>query len=233
MKRKNRFDVLVMTLCMVVCVICLWTKVEVQAADITAARYAWRDEMGNIMVSVTDKKRSSSYAYETIGFTVSRCILGTKKISPAYEYVTYSFTSPDIKPSVTELENGLINTIFMLRESTFLQDIVTYYPDWYADLNSKKTCYVVIDSIMRCIQYDANGNKKISGILIDDGSRTGKVRGNTYWNVIDAACRDCGGELPPLMDGFMSSEWGISSTPICALYHPNRKDGSVASDVKQ
>lgn len=229
--KRNRIGVLGITLCMVMGV--LLGKMETQAASNRAVRYAWRDDTGNIVISVTDKERSSVYAYETIGFTVSRCILGTRKVSPAYEYVTYSFTSPDIDPSVTDLGDGMIKTDFALRESTFLQDIVTYYPDWYADINSKKTCYVVIDSIMRCVQYDKDGNKKISGIIIDDDSRTGKAKGNTYWNVIDAACRNCGGELPPLMDGYMSSEWAISFTPICALHHPNRKDGSAVSDLKQ
>lgn len=226
---KNRILALMLCVCALAGMFMPITRMDAQAAK--AVRYAWRDDMGNIIVSVTDKKRSSSYAYETIGFTISRCILGTRDISPAHEYVTYAFDSSKISPSVKENGNGTIKTDFVLREGTFLEDVVTYYPDWYADLSSKKTCYIVIDSIMRCIEYDTEGNKLCHGYFYDDGSRTGLVRKNTYWNTIDMSCKHCGGTMPNLMDGFVSSDWAVANEPICAMDHPNRKDGNAASDL--
>lgn len=232
-KGKNKL-LIALTLIMsvvLIAAICPTASFEADAKSF-ASNIAWRDDMGNIYIQVYDRHRTSSYAYETIGFTISRCVLGRKEVSPAFEYVTYSFTSPVVE-SVVEEKDGYITTNFSIKESTFLTDIATYYPDWYADIVSGETCWIVVDSIMRCVQYDSAGNKKVDGWFYDDGTRTGSFRENTYWNVIDTTCQDCGGELPPLQDGYMSSEWGISSTPICAMYHPNRKDGSDKSDVIQ
>lgn len=224
MKKENKYihKLLILALTMIIGISSISINTLPVSAETRPSKFAWRDESGNIFFQVRDKKKSGQYAYATKGVTVSRCVLGTMERSPAMEYVTFVFSSPDVIVDET-MENGTLVTTFQIPEGVLLSKIAEFYPDWLADLQSKKTCYVVIDSIMVSCKYGNNESCQYNGYLYDDGSRTGLYLKNTYWNVIDATCSQCGGELPPLKKGYL--ETPISNSQIC-YGHPNCKDGS-------
>lgn len=205
-----------------------WHYVPSEAAH--AAKYAVRDPDGNIIVTTYDH-HSSVYTYKTIGCTVSRCTPGTMQRSPGKEFIVFAFNESVIESSTLPDQKGMIITNFKIPESAFIERIATFYGDnWLSDIqsDSEMPVYVVIDSIMCCCYYDAKTNERIMyGNLRNDGTRTGRFIGNTYWNIPDTmSCDECGGNFPPLKDGWLNWDSGISSTPICAMNHPNCKDGS-------
>ncbi len=185
-----------------------------------AARYAWRDDTGNIIFQVEDKLKTSTLHYKTLGVTIARCDLGTMHRSDDHEYITFPFNSRDVSSSVEQLDNGMIRTQFTIKESVLLSRVATYYPDWLTEIQSGDVCYLVLDSVMVCC--DSN---HAYGFLYDDGSRTGLIIENTYWNIPDMKCTECGGIVPPLKDGWYGAPG--DGTPIC-YGHPNVKDGEDA-----
>ena len=186
---------------------------SIKAEALHESRYAWRDNAGNILFQTRDHKRIlSSMGYRTIGLTVHRTVLGTKEYSSEHEFITIPFTSDYVQTEVVQ-EDGFTITNFITPESEFLAKVATYYPEWLSELQSGETCYVMINCVMICVQYDSQGNRQEFGKLIDDGSRTSQFIGNTYWNRIDMECSKCGGIVPPLMDGFCR-ELG-NGQPIC------------------
>lgn len=186
---------------------------SIKAEALHESRYAWRDNAGNILFQTRDHKRIlSSMGYRTIGLTVHRTVLGTKEYSPGHEFITIPFTSEFVQTEVIQ-EDGFVITNFVTPESEFLTKVAAYYPEWLSELQSGETCYVMIDCVMICVEYDSQGNSLEYGQLIDDGSRTSMIIGNTYWNRIDMMCSKCGGHVPPLMSGFCR-DFG-DSTPIC------------------
>lgn len=199
------------------------------------AGYAFIDADGNVGF-VTYDHHSNTYTYKTIGITVGRCTLGTKKRSLGQEFITFAFNESVVEISTTPDSNGMFSTTFLMPESALLQRIAQFYgEDWLAELQGiyEQPAYVVIDSIMCCSYYDKVTDTKTQyGYFVNDGSREGKFFGNTYWNIPNTMrCADCGGTLPCFKDGWADFSNGISSLPICALKHPNALDGASASFI--
>ena len=209
--------------------ILIYNTIPVEAGR--AAKYASRSPEGDIIITTYDH-HSSEKTYKTIGFTVGRCTLGTKHRSPGHEFVTFAFNEAVVEVQTDPDSQGMIITNFIFPESTLMERIATFYgDDWLAELqgvHGEQPVYIVIDSIMCCCALDKTTGKKIQyGYLINDGSRTGAFMGNTYWNIPDSmSCSECSGSFPCLQDGWLDDSQGVSSTPICALHHPNCLDGN-------
>lgn len=182
-----------------------------------SSKYAWRDDVGNVIFQVVDKKKTSVLHYKTVGISLSRCVLGSDKISKNHEYIVFPFNSNKVKVTSEDLAGGLIKTLFKIPESELLTRIATYYPDWLYDVQCGEVCYIEINSVMICAD-----SKEKYGFLYDDNSRTGLCVWNTYWNVIDMHCSECDGTMPPLKAGFNDEVAG--NERIC-YGHPNIKDG--------
>lgn len=195
-----------------------------------AAKYASRSPEGDIIITTYDH-HSNEKTYRTIGFTVGRCTLGTRHRSPGHEFVTFALNESVVEVQTNPDSHGMIVTNFTFPESVFMERIATFYgDDWLAELQGvyEQPVYIVIDSIMCCCGLDKETGEKVPyGYLVNDGSRTGAFVGNTYWNIPDTmSCRECGGQFPCLQDGWLDDSQGTSSTPICAMHHPNCLDGN-------
>lgn len=194
-------------------VLLLSSTIPAQAA--TASSYAWVDENGDIIFQVKDKTRTSALAYKTVGITVTRCIKGTKTVSPAYETVAIAFSTS----SAEAVEDGsTTSTLFRFPESELMTRIATYYGDpWLSDLQEldEQPVYLVINSIMICVEHDENGKEHQQGFYYDDGSRLGHWTLNVYANIPDCRCSDCGGTVQPLKNGFTYYKDATQGELIC------------------
>lgn len=197
--------------------------INVQAAN-TSTIQPWRDEEGNIYYVTTDKKRTSQYSYKTIGVTASRCIPGTQDMSPDGEYIVLPFDSSTGQYEEVDIGNGFITSTFKINANAFKDKIGEYYSYWLAELEgvTNQIIYVKMDSIMCCCEW----NEPL-GYILNDGTRTCLTYGNTFWNIPnDMECRECGNSIHlPFVEGWRDNTF-VSSCPICAMNHPNAKDGS-------
>ena len=198
-------------------------SIDVQAAN-TSTVTPWRDEEGNIYIVAQDKERTSKYSYKTIAVTITRCIPGTQEMSPDGEYIVLPFDSSTGQYTEADIGNGFVSSTFKINEKALKEKIGEYYSYWIAELegHTKQLIYIKIDSIMCCCN-----DERQYGYIMDDGTRTGLIIGNTFWNIPnDMECRECGNSIHlPFVDGWRDNTF-VSSCPICALNHPNAKDGS-------
>lgn len=207
-----------LTLILLILVMVLFDVIPANASSaFNASKYAWVDESGNIIFQTIDKVRSGTKAYKTLGITVTRCILGTKVISPAYETVAIAFNTSSA--SLISSDNGITRTLFKFPESELLSRIAACYgdTDWLADLQceSEQPVYLVLNSIMVCVEYDSAGVAHQQGFYYDDGSRLGRWAGNVYASDAECRCSKCGGNVPQFKDGFYYLSSGTQSPLIC------------------
>lgn len=195
-------------------VLFLCNSIPVQAAH--ASSYAWVDENGDIIFQVYDKKRTGAKAYQTVGISITRCIKGTKIVSPAYETVAIALNTS--LAEVVEDGNSL-STLFRFPESELLSRIATFYgdTDWLADLqcDDEQPVWLLLNSIMVCVEYDQDGVAHYQGYYWDDGSRLGYWMDNVYADVTECQCMRCGGSVPSLIDGFVYVKDYTQSELIC------------------
>lgn len=129
----------------------LWGQ-EVEA--MSAVRYAWRDEMGNIIL------QTSSVHYKTVGWTITRCVLGTREpIEEQYLTVRFNDALEDVGDEWTQ-------STYMLSEAELLSRIASVSGEWLADIQSKKTCYLKFDAVMICVDDSKTD---------DDGKNSGSM----------------------------------------------------------
>lgn len=138
----KRTGCLLLALCIVVGGLACYTG-QVQA--VSAVRYAWRDDMGNIILQTSDHRKTSSVHYKTVGWTITRCVLGTREpIEDQYITVRFNDALEDVGGEWTQ-------SSYMLSESEFLSRIAAASGEWLADIQSKKTCYLKFDAVMICV----------------------------------------------------------------------------------
>lgn len=116
-----------------------------KAEAMSAVRYAWRDEIGNIIVQTSDHRKTSSVHYKTVGFTITRCVLGTRE--PVEEqYITVRFND-----ALEDVGKEWTRSTYILSEAELLSRIAAASGEWLADIQSKKTCYLKFDAVMVCV----------------------------------------------------------------------------------
>lgn len=134
-----------------------------------ASRFAWRDDAGNIILKTEDHKRTSEVCYMTIGWTVTRCVLGTMEpIEDQYVTIRYD---DDLSIQDVPIGNGFTTSAFVVSEADFLAKIAAASGDWLADLQSMKTCYIRFDAIMITCDYSYPEEYRYSGVLGPDGNQ--------------------------------------------------------------
>lgn len=133
-----------------------------------ASKFAWRDDAGNIVLKTDDKHRTSNICYNTIGFTATRCVLGT--MEPIEEqYITIRFNDATIED--VPIGNGFTTSAFKVTESEFLAKVAAASGDWLADIQSGKTCYIKFDAIMQTIDYSLPDGIRYSGWMQSDSNQ--------------------------------------------------------------
>lgn len=121
------------------------SSINANAATVYSSRYAWRDDAGNIIFRALDKKASSDRTYLTLGYTITRCVLGTQEPIDD-QYFTYRCDNPFFNE--TGVGGGLITTDYVLSETEFLSNVQATNGAWLEDIESGETCWIKIDAIM-------------------------------------------------------------------------------------
>lgn len=109
------------------------------------AKYAWRDDGGNIIFRTIDHKSTNPYKYQTLGYTITRCVLGTQDPIES-EYFSYRCNDPYFNEA--GIGGGYITTDFVLSETEFLSNVASVNTGWLEDIESGQTCWIRIDAIM-------------------------------------------------------------------------------------
>lgn len=152
-----------------------------------ASKWAWRDENGNIIVRVEDKEKTSKIYYSTVGFTITRCILGTDTTIED-QYITIKLTG--FFDSV-DLGGGQIGTAFIFKEADMMAKIAACSGEWLADVQSGETCYLMIDSIMITINDNYPEPINYSGWMLSDTNQDYLNNGvNPHPGVYDKYTKD-------------------------------------------
>lgn len=168
-KKKNIWFLLIIIL-----ICCFFTSDTAKAAIIP--QYAWRDDAGNVLIRTQDTKITTSrYGYRTIGWTVTRCKLGTReRIEDQY----FTFRLNDLADNNTEVIIGdQVISCFILSEATMLQRIAEISPDWLADIQSGEICYLMFDAIMVTFDrgrgniWDENNIEFFSGFINSEANQ--------------------------------------------------------------
>ncbi len=141
----------------------LWGQ-EVEA--MSAVRYAWRDELGNIILQTSDHRKTSSVHYKTVGWTITRCVLGTREpIEEQYLTVRFNDALEDVGEEWTQ-------STYMLSEAELLSRIAAVSGEWLADIQSKKSCYLKFDAVMICVDDSKSElNGKYSGFMKSESNQ--------------------------------------------------------------
>ena len=134
-----------------------------------ASKFAWRDENGNIILKTEDHQRTSEVCYMTVGWTVTRCVLGTME-GIEDQYVTIMYND-DLSLQDVPIGNGFTTSAFVVSEADFLSKIASSSGDWLADLQSKKTCYIRFDAIMITCDYSLPELQRYSGYMLSDNNQ--------------------------------------------------------------
>ena len=128
-KTRKRLWSLLLTLCVL---LGAFPVIRTEAAK--AVRYAWRDEMGNIILQTSDHRKTSAVHYKTVGWTITRCVLGTRDpIEDQYLTVRFNDALEDVGDEWTQ-------STYMIPEAELLSRIAAVSGEWLADIQSKKTC---------------------------------------------------------------------------------------------
>lgn len=151
-KTRKRLWSLLLTLCVLLGAL---PVIRTEAAK--AVRYAWRDEMGNIILQTSDHRKTSAVHYKTVGWTITRCVLGTRDpIEDQYLTVRFNDALEDVGDEWTQ-------STYMISEAELLSRIAAVSGEWLADIQSKKTCYLKFDAVMICVDDSKNEQYKYSG----------------------------------------------------------------------
>ena len=136
-------------------------------AESYASRYAWRDDSGNIILRTEDHKRTSNICYQTLGWTITRCALGTQDaMEDQYITVRFNGSLQDVP-----IGNGYTTSAFVVSESEFLSKIASVSGDWLADIQSEKPCYLRFDAIMCTWDYSLPVYAQFSGAMLSDNNQ--------------------------------------------------------------
>lgn len=139
-KTRKRLFSLLLTLCVL---LGAFPVIRTEAAK--AVRYAWRDEMGNIILQTSDHRKTSAVHYKTVGWTITRCVLGTRDpIEDQYLTVRFNDALEDVGDEWTQ-------STYMIPEAELLSRIAAVSGEWLADIQSRKTCYLKFDAVMICV----------------------------------------------------------------------------------
>lgn len=130
-------------------------------------RKIWRDDNGDILIQTTDTKGGKSrYVYRTIGWTITRCKLGTQEPIEEQYITVFRPNSESV-----DIGNNNIVTCFVIKEDKILNKIAEADPQWLADIQSGECCYVLIDAIMITVDKKAEEKAQWSGFLISENNQ--------------------------------------------------------------
>lgn len=181
---RKRVLITVMALCLLLSSV-LGIVIPANAASF-ASKWAWRDESGNIYIRVEDKKKTSDIYYQTLGFTITRCVLESK-VPVEEQYITVRFN----EFQEVELGNGQIGTAFVISEAELMQKIAAASGDWLADIQSGKTCYLRFDSIMMTVNGYYDEPICFSGWMLSDKNQDYLYNDyNPHPGVYDKFCKE-------------------------------------------
>ena len=139
-KTRKRLFSLLLTLCVLLGAL---PVIRTEAAK--AVRYAWRDEMGNIILQTSDHRKTSAVHYKTVGWTITRCVLGTRDpVEDQYLTVRFNDALEDVGDEWTQ-------STYMIPEAELLSRIAAVSGEWLSDIQSRKTCYLKFDAVMICV----------------------------------------------------------------------------------
>lgn len=130
-----------------------------------AAKYATVSPFGDIILTTYDHRKTSSVHYKTVGWTVTRCILGTKTpIDDQYFTLSFNDALEDVGDVWTTSE-------YMISEAQVMSRISEVDGSWLADIqgDSEQPCYLKFDAVMICIddsKSDFSG--KYSGEMLSE-----------------------------------------------------------------
>lgn len=156
-KTRKRLWSLLLTLCVL-----LGTLPVIRTEAAKAVRYAWRDEMGNIILQTSDHRKTSAVHYKTVGWTITRCVLGTRDpVEDQYLTVRFNDALEDVGDEWTQ-------STYMIPEAELLSRIAAVSGEWLADIQSKKTCYLKFDAVMICVDDSKNEQYKYSGTMLSE-----------------------------------------------------------------
>ncbi len=165
MKKIYKSKILFMLLLLFVCSIMI-NPIKAKAESY-ASRYAWRDDSGNIIIRTEDHQRTSAICYQTLGFTITRCELGTQNtIEDQYITVRFNGSLQDVP-----IGNGYTTSAFVMTESEYLSKIASVSGDWLADIQSEKPCWIMFDAIMCTWDYSLPDYRQFSGALLSDNNQ--------------------------------------------------------------
>lgn len=146
------------------CIVILAAATGIVSEAGNAARYATISPDGDIILTTYDHRKTSSVHYKTVGWTVTRCILGTKTpIEDQYFTVRFNDAVEDVGDVWTTSE-------YMIPEAQVMERIAEVDGSWLADIqgDSEQTCYLVFDAIMICIDDSKDEMEKYSGFMISE-----------------------------------------------------------------
>ena len=160
-------------------------SVKVMASN-TSTTTPWRDESGNIWIPTVDHQRTSNIYYQTAGFTVTRCVLGTQTpIEDEYFTVIFTGAIQDVP-----IGDGFTTSAFMLSESEIMRK-VGQVGSWLADIESGQQCYLKIDAIMITFNDNYPEPANMSGIVMSDNNQDYMVNPlNPHPGVYDKFTKD-------------------------------------------
>lgn len=170
-KRKyllKRMGCFLLSMVMILSTLEYWTKSSISQTEAASAinKFAWRGDDGNIYLRTEDHKRTSDICYRTLGWTITRCELGTTNTIDD-QYITVRFNGATQVP----IGGGFTTSAFSVSEAEFLSKIAAVAPDWLADIQSGKTCYVMFDAIMITWDYSLDETAQPSGIMVSDNNK--------------------------------------------------------------
>lgn len=132
-----------------------------------AAKYATVSPNGDIILTTYDHRKTSSVHYKTVGWTVTRCALGTK--TPIDEqYFTIRFND-----AVEDKGDIWTTSDYMIPEAQVMSRIAEVDGSWLADIqgDSEQPCYLKFDAIMICIDDSKSDAEKYSGTMLSENNQ--------------------------------------------------------------
>ena len=151
---------LLITIIIMLCAEMFFHNISAQAASVVQIQDdLWVGADGNIYFQTHDHRASSSIRYATIGFTVTKCELGTKN---AIEEIYIPIALGDYEETKA---GNYVTTVFKISKGDIISKISAKDPTWLSDINSGQKCYIKFDAIMITIEnnvasgmIDASGN---------------------------------------------------------------------------
>lgn len=148
-------------------VITLTSAISISSEAGHAAKYATVSPNGDIILTTYDHRKTSSVHYKTVGWTVTRCALGT--MTPIDEqYFTVRFND-----AVEDKGDIWTTSDYMIPESQVMSKIAEIDGSWLADIqgDSEQPCYLKFDAIMICIDDSKSDAEKHSGTMLSENNQ--------------------------------------------------------------